>query len=184
MPDPERSILAGAVAPWPEGSKSWRLKMVDTLSKAMGFSLSTPWKKLPAEAQQVILQGSGEEELSFNLSGKKSSYSWTGKFEGVIPMLDRRYKETDSAAIRGEIEKFMSVHLCPTCEGRRLRPEALAVTMHGKAIDELSRLPVSDLRAWMGDRAARQAGAGDRREGGDRDPGPPVASSTTSGWAT
>ena len=150
VPDPERSILAGAVAPWPEGSKSWRLKMVDTLSKAMGFSLSTPWKKLPAEAKRVILQGSGEEELSFNLTGKKSSYSWTGKFEGVIPMLDRRYKETDSPAIRAEIEKFMSVHLCPTCEGRRLRPEALGVTMHGKAIDELSRLPVSDLRAWMG----------------------------------
>jgi excinuclease ABC subunit A len=150
VPDPERSILAGAVAPWPEGSKSWRLKMVDTLSKAMGFSLSTPWKKLPAEAKRVILQGSGEEELSFNLTGKKSSYSWTGKFEGVIPMLDRRYKETDSPTIRAEIEKFMSVHLCPTCEGRRLRPEALGVTMHGKAIDELSRLPVSDLRAWMG----------------------------------
>ncbi|HKI01188.1 MAG TPA: excinuclease ABC subunit UvrA [Thermoanaerobaculia bacterium] len=150
VPDPDRSILAGAVAPWPEGSKSWRLKMVDTLSKAMGFSLSTPWKKLPAEARRVILDGSGDEELSFNLSGKKSSYSWTGKFEGVIPMLDRRYKETDSPTIRGEIEKYMSVHLCPTCEGRRLRPEALAVTVHAKAIDELSRQPVSDLRSWMG----------------------------------
>jgi excinuclease ABC subunit A len=150
VPDGERSILAGAVAPWPEGSKSWRLKMVETLSKAMGFSLSTPWKKLPAEARRVILHGSGEEEISFNLTGKKSSYSWTGKFEGVIPMLDRRYKETDSPTIRAEIEKFMSVHLCPTCEGRRLRPEALAVTMHDRAIDELSRLPVSDLRAWMG----------------------------------
>jgi excinuclease ABC subunit A len=150
VPDPDRSILAGAVAPWPEGSKSWRLKMVDTLSKAMGFSLSTPWKKLPEEARRVILDGSGDEELSFNLSGKKSSYSWTGKFEGVVPMLDRRYKETDSPTIRGEIEKYMSVHLCPTCEGRRLRPEALAVTVHGKPIDELSRQPVSDLRTWMG----------------------------------
>jgi excinuclease ABC subunit A len=150
VPDAERSILAGAVAPWPEGSKSWRLKMVDTLSKAMGFSLSTPWKKLPAEAKRVILQGSGEEELSFSLTGKKSSYSWTGKFEGVIPMLDRRYKETDSPSIRTEIEKFMSVHLCPTCEGRRLRPEALAVKMHGRSIDELSRLSVTDFRAWIG----------------------------------
>ena len=149
VPDPDRSILAGAVAPWPEGSKSWRLKMVETLSKAMGFALSTPWKKLPAEAKRVLLQGSGEDEISFNLTGKKSSYSWTGKFEGVIPMLDRRYKETDSPTIRSEIEKYMSVHLCPTCEGRRLRPEALAVKLKGRAIDELSRLPVSDLRAWM-----------------------------------
>ncbi|MEA2602663.1 MAG: excinuclease subunit [Acidobacteriota bacterium] len=150
VPDPDRSILAGAVAPWPEGSKSWRLKMVDTLSKAMGFSLSTPWKKLPAEAKKVILHGSGEEEISFNLTGKKSSYSWTGKFEGVIPMLDRRYKETDSVTIRSEIEKYMSVHPCPTCHGRRLRPEALAVKLKERSIDELSRQSVSDLRGWMG----------------------------------
>jgi excinuclease ABC subunit A len=150
VPDPERSILAGAVAPWPEGSKSWRLKMVETLSKAMGFSLSTPWKKLPAEAKRVILNGSGDQEIHFSLTGKKSSYSWKGRFEGVIPMLERRYKETDSPTIRAEIEKYMSVHLCPTCEGRRLRPEALAVTVHGRAIDELSRLSVADLRAWMG----------------------------------
>src|SRR4029077_4401236 len=150
VPDPERSILAGAVAPWPEGSKSWRLKMVDTLSKAMGFSLSTPWKKLPAEARRVILQGSGEEEISLSLTRKKARYSWTGKFEGVIPMLARRYKETDSPSIRTEIEKFMSVHLCPTCEGRRLRPEALALPMQGRSIDELSRLSVTDFRAWIG----------------------------------
>ncbi|MFY9825436.1 MAG: excinuclease ABC subunit UvrA [Thermoanaerobaculia bacterium] len=150
VPDPDRSILAGAVAPWPEGSKSWRLKMVDTLSKAMGFSLSTPWRRLPAAAQQVILHGSGEQELSFNLSGKKSSYSWTGKFEGVIPMLDRRYKETDSLTIRAEIEKFMSVNPCSTCKGRRMRPEALAVKLKGRSIDELSHLSVEELRVWMG----------------------------------
>ena len=148
VPDPERSILAGAIAPWPEGSKSWRLKMVETLSKAMGFSLSTPWKKLPAEARRVILEGSGDKELSFNLTGKKSSYSWTGRFEGVIPMLDRRYKETDSPTVRAEIEKYMSVHPCPTCHGKRLRQEALAVRVKGRAIDELSRQSVSDLKAW------------------------------------
>jgi excinuclease ABC subunit A len=149
VPDPERSINAGAVAPWPEGSKSWRMKMVETLAKAMGFSLDSPWKKLPAEAKRVILDGSGDNELSFSLTGKKSSYSWTGKFEGVLPMLARRYKETDSLTIRTEIERFMSVHSCPTCGGRRLRPEALAVTVAGRAIDELSRMSVEDLRAWM-----------------------------------
>ena len=150
VPDPERSIDAGAVAPWPEGSKSWRMKMVETISKAMGFSLSTPWKKLPAEAKRILLHGSGDKELSFSLTGKKSSYSWTGTYEGVIPMLDRRYKETDSPAIRAEIEKYMSVTPCLACNGRRLRPEALAVTVKDKAIDELSSLPVSDLRAWVG----------------------------------
>jgi len=149
VPDPERSINAGGVAPWPEGSKSWRMKIVDTLAKKMGFSLGTPWKKLPAEARKVLLRGSGGEEIDFTLSGKKSSYSWKGKFEGVIPMLERRYKETDSTTIRAEIEKYMSVRPCPTCAGRRLRPEALAVTMAGQPIDVLSRMSVEDLRAWM-----------------------------------
>ncbi|MFL6293000.1 MAG: excinuclease ABC subunit UvrA [Thermoanaerobaculia bacterium] len=150
VPDPERGIDAGAVAPWPEGSKSWRMKMVETISRAMGFSLSTPWKRLPAEAKRIILHGSGDKELSFSLTGKKSSYSWTGKYEGVIPMLERRHKETDSPAIRAEIEKYMSIHPCLACNGRRLRPEALAVTVKDKAIDELSSQPVSDLRAWVG----------------------------------
>ncbi len=150
VPDPERSIDAGAVAPWPEGSKSWRMKTVETLAKALGFSLSTPWKKLPAEAKRALLQGSGDQEINFSLAGKKSSYSWTGKFEGVIPMLERRYKETDSPGIRAEIEKYMSAQVCPSCHGRRLRPEALAVTVKDKAIDELSSLPVSDLRGWVG----------------------------------
>ena len=148
VPDPERSILAGALAPYPEGSKSWRIKMVDTLATAMGFSLATPWKKLPPEAKRVLLHGS-DKELKFNLSGKKSSYSWTGSFEGVIPMLERRYKETESPTIRAEIEKYMSVHPCESCSGRRLRPEALAVKVKGRAIDELSRQAVSDLRLWM-----------------------------------
>ncbi len=150
VPDPERSIDAGAVAPWPEGSKSWRMKTVETLAKAMRFSLGTPWQKLPAEAKQALLRGSGDQEINFNLAGKKSSYSWTGKFEGVIPMLERRYKETDSPTIRAEIEKYMSAQTCPGCKGRRLRPEALAVTVKDKAIDELSSLPVSDLRGWIG----------------------------------
>jgi len=147
VPDPERSIVAGAIAPWPEGSKSWRMKMVETLAQAMGFSLGTPWRRLPQKAREVILQGSGEEELTFKVEGKKSSYKWRGAYEGVVPMLERRYKETDSAVVRGEIEKYMSVRTCPDCHGRRLRPEALAVTVHGRAIDQLSALPVGELRA-------------------------------------
>jgi excinuclease ABC subunit A len=150
VPDPERAIDAGAIAPWPEGSKSWRMKMIDTLAKTMGFSLATPWQRLPAEARRLILYGSGEKEISFRLDGKKSSYRWTGSYEGVVPMLERRYKETESATVRAEIEKYMSVHPCPSCHGRRLRPEALAVKIGGRSIDELSLLAVSDLRAWMG----------------------------------
>jgi excinuclease ABC subunit A len=144
--DAERSIEAGAIAPWPAGSKSWRMRMVETLAQAMGFSLSTPWEKLPARAREIILQGSGDKELTFKFEGKKSSYRWRGAYEGVLPMLERRHKETDSTVVRGEIEKYMSVRTCPDCHGRRLRPEALAVTVAGKAIDQLSALAVADLR--------------------------------------
>ena len=149
VPDPERSISAGAIAPWPPGSKSWRMKMVDTLAAAMRFSLQTPWVKLPARARAILLEGSGERELSFKFEGKKSSYKWRGVFEGVLPMLQRRYQETDSPVVRAEIEKFMSVTPCADCGGRRLRPEALAVTFGGRAIDQLSALPVSDLRRLL-----------------------------------
>jgi len=144
--DPERGIDAGAIAAWPAGAKSWRMRMVEQIAKAMRFSLSTPWEKLPARARDLILYGSGEKEMEFKFEGKKSSYQWRGSFEGVIPMLERRYKETESHAVRGEIERFMSVKSCPGCRGRRLRPEALAVTIDGHAIDTLSSLPVSSLR--------------------------------------
>ncbi len=147
--DPARSIDAGALALFQPGSKSWRLRMIETLAKAMQFSLRTPWKRLPAKARQVILEGSGEQELEFEFKGKKSSYRWEGRYEGILPMLERRYRETDSPLIRGEIEKYMSVHTCPACHGRRLKPEALAVRVAGRAIDELATLPVAELRRLL-----------------------------------
>ncbi|HZI63682.1 MAG TPA: excinuclease ABC subunit UvrA, partial [Thermoanaerobaculia bacterium] len=144
--DPERSIEAGAIAPWPAGSRSWRMRMIETLGRAMGFSLATAWESLPPKARELVLRGTGDKELTFRWEGKKSSYKWRGSYEGIIPMLERRYKETDSPVVRAEIEKYMSVRTCPACQGRRLRPEALAVTVGGQAIDELSALPVVDLR--------------------------------------
>ncbi len=150
IPDPERSIEAGAVAPWPEGSRSWRMRMIQTLAKSMGFSLQIPWKKLPEAARHVLLHGS-DRELTFKLESERSSYKWKGSFEGVIPLLERRYRDTDSASVRTEIERYMSVRPCPTCGGRRLRPEALAVKISGFAIDQLSALPVSELRRFVAD---------------------------------
>ncbi len=142
--DPARSISAGAIAPWPSGSKSWRMRMVRTLASELGFSLDTPWRELPAVARQVILHGSGRREMTFELKSKRSSYKWRGNYEGIVPLLERRYRDTDSMSVRNEIEKYMSVHTCPTCEGRRLRQEALAVTVAGMAIDRLSAQTVSE----------------------------------------
>ena len=80
------------------------------------------------------------------MKGRRSKYEWRSKFEGIVPRLERRYKETDSAGVRTEIEKFMSVRTCPDCNGRRLRAEALGVLVDGRPIDALSSLPVSELR--------------------------------------
>jgi excinuclease ABC subunit A len=144
--DPERSIAAGCIGPWPPTARSWRMRMLRTLAKEMDFSLSTPWNRLPEKVRHVILWGS-EREMRFELNGKKSSYRWRGTFEGVIPRLERRYRETDSAMVRGEIERYMSVRTCDACQGKRLKPEALAVTVGGHSIDELSGRTVESLRA-------------------------------------
>lgn len=147
--DAERSIDAGAVAPWKSGPKSWRRQMVTTLAEEFGFSLETPWQQLPAAVRKILLYGSGDKEMDFELKGKKSSYSWRGNYEGVIPRLERRYKETESQTVRTELEKYMSIRQCETCAGRRLRPEALAVTVSGKGIDVLSTTTISELRSFF-----------------------------------
>ncbi len=149
VPDPERSIAAGAVAPWPEGRRSMRMKMVQNVASAIGFSLETPWQALPEEARKVLLYGGGARRFSFKLRKKRSSFAWHGKFEGLITSLERRYRETDSALVRTEIEKYMSIHPCTDCGGRRLRPEALAVKVAGRSIDALGSKSVEDLHRWV-----------------------------------
>ncbi len=148
VPDPERSINGGAVAPWPAGSRSWRMQMVETLAETLGFSLDTPWRELPEAARRAILHGA-EREMTFRMKGKRSKYEWQGSFEGVLPMLERKYRESGSASVRTEIEKYMSVRACSDCGGRRLRPEALAVTLDDVPIDQLGAMSVAELREWM-----------------------------------
>ncbi len=141
--DPEKSIAEGAVGPWRPGSASFQMRMVESLADEYGFSLDTPWKKLPKRIRKTLLHGSGKREISFSMKSKRSSYQWQGVFEGVVSRLERRYKETESAGVRAEIEKYMSIHTCPTCDGKRLRVEALAVTVGGYTIDQLLRMPVT-----------------------------------------
>jgi len=142
--DPDRSIDAGAVGPWKGGSGSFQMRMVESLAEELGFSLETPWKKLPKKVRKVLLHGTSKE-MTFRFEGKRSSYSWQGAFEGLVTRLERRYRDTDSASVRAEIEKYMSVQDCPSCDGRRLRPEALAVTVGGHVIDRLEAMPVTRL---------------------------------------
>ena len=140
--DDRLSIAEGAIGPWPPTKKSWRMRMLRTLARKLSFSLETPWKELPEGVQGIILYGT-ESEMEFEISSKKSSYQWKGRFEGVMPRLERRHRETESMAVRSEVERYMTVTDCPACEGRRLKPEALSVTISGWSIDDLVRLPVS-----------------------------------------
>ena len=144
--DPKRSIDAGAIGPWQPTGGSIRMGMVKSLARAMGFSLATAWDKLPKAAREVLLWGSGEREHEFSLKGARSSYQWRGKFEGAVPALERKYRETDSEMVRSEIERFMSITVCPDCGGKRLRAEALAVRVGGFDLHQLSAMPVAELR--------------------------------------
>ncbi len=144
--EPNLSIHQGVIRVWPAGSRSWRMRMIAAVAKSLGFDLDTPWKDMTLAARDVVLYGTGGEEMQFEMKGRRAQYKWKGAYEGVVPMLERRHRETESATVRAEIEKYMSMNPCADCKGRRLKPEALAVTVDGHAIDELCRLPVSELR--------------------------------------
>jgi len=143
VPDSSKSIEEGAIALWKEGSESWRFRQIETLAKHYKFKLNTPWEKLPEKARNCILYGS-EEKLRFEFQGSESSYHYSGNYEGIVPMLKRRYHESDSDDMREEIERFMTPNKCPECKGRRLKPEALAVTVAGKPIDEIVKFQLKD----------------------------------------
>jgi len=148
VPDPTKSIEGGAIAIWKEGAENWRLKQINTLAKHYKFSLTTPWEKLPEKARNCILYGS-EDKIRFEFQGSDSSYHYSGKYEGLVPMLQRRYTESDSDDMREEIERFMTPKKCPDCGGKRLKPEALAVTVAGRSIDKVVALQLKEAEPFF-----------------------------------
>jgi excinuclease ABC subunit A len=148
VPDPTKSINDGAIAIWKEGADNWRIKQIQTVSKHYKFSLATPWEKLPEKGRNCILYGS-EERLKFKFEGSESSYRYTGEYEGLIPMLQRRYHESDNDDIRDEIARFMTPKKCPECGGRRLKREALSVTVAGRPIDKVVALQLKEAEGFF-----------------------------------
>jgi excinuclease ABC subunit A len=148
VPDPSLSLEQGAIALWKEGSDNWRFRQIDTLATHYKFKMSTPWSKLPEKARNVILYGS-EEKIRFAFQGSESAYSYNGKYEGIVPMLQRRYKESESEDMREEIERFMTPTSCPECHGRRLRPEALSVLVAHHGIDQIVKLQLRDAQEFF-----------------------------------
>lgn len=122
------SILEGTIGPWGEPRGNWILSKLNKLSEKYGFDLNAPWGQIPEDMKEILLYGEEEE--------------WG--FEGIIPNLMRRYKETESDWIRYEIEQYMSVLPCPICKGARLRKEALSILVHGKNINDIVQMSVKE----------------------------------------
>ncbi len=139
---PELSLAAGAIRGWDHRNQFY-FQMLKCLGAHYGFELDTPYENLPAETQEVVLNGSGSEKIRFNYLGEKGNkYQKEHAFEGIVPNLDRRYKETDSTAVREELAKYLNTQSCPECKGTRLRREARSVRVGGKTIYEVSALPL------------------------------------------
>ena len=148
VPDPSLSLERGAVAPW--GRKAaYYAQAVLSLARHYGFETTVPFSKLPEKAREVVLHGSGDEEIDFIYEKGTRRYTFTEPFEGVLGNLERRYRETESQDVRDEIEKFMNAQPCPSCDGARLKKEALFVKVDGKSIWEIVGMSIKNSIAFF-----------------------------------
>jgi len=145
IPDKKKSLAEGVVEGWRRGGRNliiYYRRILRALASHYDFSMDTPFEKLPKNIQKIILYGSGGEEMAFRHWKRGRSYYYESDFEGVIPNLERRFRETESEYIKTEILKFMSELPCPLCKGARLRKESLAVTITGKNIYDMTQMSV------------------------------------------
>ncbi|MEM9973981.1 MAG: excinuclease ABC subunit UvrA [Pseudomonadota bacterium] len=145
VPDQNLRVADGALAPWRKGKSPYFLQTIEAIAKHYEFDKSQKWKDLPAHVKQVFLYGSGEEEISFRYDEGGRVYQVSRPFEGVIPNMERRYRETDSSWIREEFERYQNNRPCGACDGYRLREEALAVKIGPAGADSSNRLHIGQV---------------------------------------
>ncbi len=151
VPDQTLKLYDGALAPWRKGKSPYFLQTIEAIARHYEFDKNTPWKDLPAKVQRVFLRGSGDEEIQFRYDEGGRVYQVTRSFEGVIPNMERRYRETDSAWIREEFERYQNNRPCGACHGYRLRPEALAVKIAGLHVGQVVQMSIKEALAWVED---------------------------------
>jgi excinuclease ABC subunit A len=149
IPDREKTLHHGAVAPWSRGPSPLYTQTLQALARHYGFSMDTPWFQLDDKARKVILSGTGSEKIKFTYDDQARKYEVSKPFEGVLPNLERRWRETDSAWVREELGRYQSQTPCETCHGARLKPEALAVKIAGQSIAQVSALSIRNAREWF-----------------------------------
>jgi excinuclease ABC subunit A len=150
VPDQGLNLLQGALAPWAKSKSPYFLQTIDALAAHYKFDKKTKWKDLPEAIQQLFLYGSGTEEITFRYDEGGRIYQVARVFEGVIPNMERRYRETDSAWSREDMERFQNNRACGTCHGYRLKPEALAVKIAGLHVGQVVRMSITEAHAWIG----------------------------------
>jgi excinuclease ABC subunit A len=153
VPNKELSIAEGAIRPWSRSSAMapWFSSMLESVARRYDFSVHTPVKNLTPEQLEIVLYGTGNQTVTMKHETQLGrTYQYDATFEGVIPNLQRRHKETESDYVRAEIERCMRSKPCPACEGRRLKPESLAVTVGGQNVSEVASMTIEQTLAWTG----------------------------------
>ncbi len=168
--DESLSVLEGVILPWGEPSGHLRNSVVPGLARAYEFDPAAPWKDLSPEARHAVLEGSGRMKIAFpyRKDGKEDRY--VEAWDGVLAQVERRYRETRSDAVRGQLDEFMTQHTCGVCQGSRLRPETLAVTVAGRSLGEVAGLSVSDAVRFFSDLPVDGEGS----RGNGKGPYPPL----------
>ncbi|ARJ68507.1 excinuclease ABC subunit UvrA [Paracoccus contaminans] len=148
VPDSGLSLAQGAIAPWAKSKSAYLTQTVNALAKHYGFDRKAPWRELPEDARRILLHGSGGEEIPFRFDEGGRVYEVSRSFEGVIPNIERRYRETESNWSREELERYQNSRPCHVCKGWRLKPEALAVKIAGSHIGQVTDLSIRQALAW------------------------------------
>ena len=150
VPDHRQTLRGGALAPWATTSSRYYIQTLESLARQFNFSLDKPFGELEADVVSIILHGSGKVDVLMEFDDGNRSYKTKRPFEGIMPNLKRRYRETDSAWVREEMEKFRANLACDSCGGKRLKAEALAVKIADHDISDIARLSIGDARDWFG----------------------------------
>jgi excinuclease ABC subunit A len=149
LPDDRLSLAEGAVAPWANSTSQYYRQTLESLSIHFGFELSTPMNKLRKNIVELLLYGSEDEEVTMSYHDGHKPYDVTKVFEGVIPNMERRWRETDSSWVRDELGRYQTVTACDSCKGHRLKPEALAVKIAGLHISEVADMSIDETAKWF-----------------------------------
>ncbi|MGL5271175.1 MAG: excinuclease ABC subunit UvrA [Selenomonadaceae bacterium] len=145
LPNPELSFTEGLFAPLSSNANSYAMCQIDAVLQKYGYTIADTWTKIPEKVQKILLYGSGDEKFNYSYENMYGEYKeYFSSFEGVMPLLARRYSETNSDMMREEYESFMSVTPCPVCHGARLKPEVLAIRVGDRNIDEVTRLTIAE----------------------------------------